>query len=95
MNAVVATTTTAELSRSPTSFKMTCNTRIIFGAGIEVGAENGGARVMAMSKMNVGGRGGGGRGRGLWGDRGTMMTTPGGGTSTKTTAAAESESKSE
>ncbi len=59
MNAAVATTTTAMLSRSPTSFKMTRNTRIIFGAGIDVGAEHGGARAMAMSKMNVGGRGGG------------------------------------
>ena len=56
---------------------MTRNTRIIFGAGVDVGLERGGGRAMAMSKMTtmtMGGGGGGGRGAkgekhlGGWGD---------------------------
>ena len=61
LNAAAATTTTAAaatasaavLSHSPTSFKMTRNTRIIFGAGVDVGAERRGGRAMAMSKMTT------------------------------------------
>ncbi len=72
LNAAAATTTTAAaatapaaaLYRSPTSFKMTRNTRIIFGAGVDVGAERGGARAMAMSKMTTMTMGGGGGGEG-------------------------------
>ncbi len=60
-----------------TSFKMTRNTRIIFGAGLDVGMERGGGRVMAMSKMMTMTMGGGSRGQrgakgetrsGGWGD---------------------------
>ena len=85
LNAVAATTTaaaaatasTATLSCSPTSFKMTRNTRIIFDAGVDVGVERREGRTMVMSKMTtmtMGGGGGGGRGAkgetrsGGWGD---------------------------
>jgi hypothetical protein len=82
--AAAATASAAALSRSPTSFKMTSNTRIIFGAGIDVGTERRGARAMAMSKMTtmtMGGGGEGGRGqmgRPVRGDEG-MTTSQGGG----------------